>query len=196
MNVERSNVKISRRRKLIRLMSALFDLRAWLHLIKIVNYYNYSHVQQIRAMGLGRECGISPTATFANAQRISIGDRVVIGENTRIWAGPELSRIIIGDDTIIGPNVVITASDYDFNAGHPVHEQAMICADVILGCDVWVGANATILAGRQIGKGAVIGAGAVVTKDVPPFAIVGGAPAAIIGKRKLRHPFNLDEITE
>ncbi|MEK5040739.1 CatB-related O-acetyltransferase [Sporosarcina sp. FSL K6-3457] len=49
-----------------------------------------------------------------------------------------------------------------------------------IGHDVWIGANAIILPGVEIGNGAVIGAGAVVTKDVPPFSIVGGVPAKVI----------------
>ena len=53
----------------------------------------------------------------------------------------------------------------------------------IIGNDVWVGANAIIISGVKIGDGAVIGAGAVVTKDVPPYAIVGGVPAKIIKYR-------------
>lgn len=48
---------------------------------------------------------------------------------------------------------------------------------------VWVGANATILKNVHIGEGAVIAAGAVVTKDVPPYTIVGGIPAKVIGNR-------------
>lgn len=55
---------------------------------------------------------------------------------------------------------------------------------LVIGHDVWVGRNALILPRvRHIGNGAVIGAGAVVTKDVPPYAIVGGNPARIIRYR-------------
>lgn len=54
---------------------------------------------------------------------------------------------------------------------------------VKIGSDVWVGAQATILSGVTIGDGAVIAAGAVVTKDVPPYAIVGGVPAKLIKYR-------------
>ena len=45
---------------------------------------------------------------------------------------------------------------------------------------MWIGYRATILSGVHIGQGAVIAAGAVVTKDVPPYAIVGGVPARVI----------------
>lgn len=54
---------------------------------------------------------------------------------------------------------------------------------VVIGNDVWVGARATILEGVTIGDGAVIAAGAVVTKDVPPYAVVGGVPAKVIKYR-------------
>lgn len=54
---------------------------------------------------------------------------------------------------------------------------------VIIGHDVWIGANAIVMGGVKIGNGAIIGAGAVVTKDVPPFSIVGGVPARIIKYR-------------
>ena len=55
--------------------------------------------------------------------------------------------------------------------------------DIIIGNDVWIGYEAVILSGVTIGDGAVIGARAVVTKDVPPYTIVGGVPAKVIRKR-------------
>lgn len=54
---------------------------------------------------------------------------------------------------------------------------------VTIGNDVWIGQNVLIQQGVTIGDGAVIAAGAVVTKDVPPFAMVGGTPARIIRYR-------------
>ncbi|TQQ85238.1 CatB-related O-acetyltransferase [Peptacetobacter hominis] len=55
--------------------------------------------------------------------------------------------------------------------------------DIVIGNDVWIGYEAIILSGVTIGDGAIIGARAVVTKDVPPYTIVGGVPAKAIKKR-------------
>ena len=55
--------------------------------------------------------------------------------------------------------------------------------DIIVDDDVWIGYGATIMSGVHIGQGAVVAAGAVVTKDVPPYAIVGGVPAKVIKYR-------------
>ncbi len=55
--------------------------------------------------------------------------------------------------------------------------------DIVIGSDVWIGFEAVILSGVTIGDGAIIGARALVTKDVPPYAVVGGVPAAPIKMR-------------
>lgn len=55
--------------------------------------------------------------------------------------------------------------------------------DIIVDDDVWIGYGATIMSGVHIGQGAVVAAEAVVTKDVPPYAIVGGVPAKVIKYR-------------
>ncbi|WCE29858.1 CatB-related O-acetyltransferase [Vibrio sp. SCSIO 43137] len=60
---------------------------------------------------------------------------------------------------------------------------------IIIGNDVWIGSNVILLPGINIGDGAIIAAGAVVTKDVPPYAIVGGVPAKII-----KHRFDSDTV--
>jgi len=71
----------------------------------------------------------------------------------------------------------------------PVTEAWDNHGDIVVGNDVWIGFEAVVLAGVTIGDGAIIGARAVVTKDVAPYAIVGGVPAKTIRKR-----FNDEEI--
>lgn len=72
-----------------------------------------------------------------------------------------------------------------------IFEKHISSKKTVIGNDVWVGKNASIMAGVKIGDGAVIGAGAVVTKDVPPYAIVGGIPAKVI-----KYRFNEEQIEE
>ncbi|MEI4234521.1 acyltransferase [Roseovarius sp. D22-M7] len=103
-----------------RLVTSIVDPRAWDHLLKLVNYYNYANVQPRRAMTIGAGTRFSPTATFAYGHRVRLGERVLVGENTRLWAGPEHARIIVGEDTILGPNVLVTAANYRFNDGAPI----------------------------------------------------------------------------
>lgn len=55
--------------------------------------------------------------------------------------------------------------------------------DIVIGNDVWIGFEAVIMPGVKIGDGAIIGTRAVVTKDVPPYTVVGGVPAKPIKKR-------------
>ncbi len=55
--------------------------------------------------------------------------------------------------------------------------------DIFVGSDVWIGYEAVIMAGVTVGDGAVVGARALVTRDVPPYAVVGGVPARVIRRR-------------
>lgn len=121
------------------------------------------------------------------------------GRPTIRWWG-EAARLRIGRYTSIADDVTIFlggnhrvdwVTTYPFPAlsegfwgeakgitGHPATK-----GDVVIGNDVWIGQNSVIMSGVRIGDGAVIAAYAVVTKDVPPYAIVGGNPAQEIRRR-------------
>jgi len=169
----------------LRAILSILDPRAWLHLLRMLNYYNHTHVAQRRLLQTRGGCTISPTASFANAQNIRLGQAAHIGANCSLWAGQTHGKITTGENLLLGPNVTITAANYDFRAGTPVTKQPMAEQAVTIGHDVWIGANAVILPGVSIGDGAIIGAGTVVTRSVPAGSIVAGSPAKAIGARQV-----------
>lgn len=103
------------------------------------------------------------------------------------------SKLKIGNYCSIAPDVTfILRSDHDYHhiSTFPFRvmcmgesAEAITKGDIIVEDDVWIGYRAIIMSGVHIGQGAVIAAGAVVTKDVPPYAIVGGVPAEVIKYR-------------
>jgi acetyltransferase-like isoleucine patch superfamily enzyme len=169
----------------LRFLRSVLDPRAWAHVLLLVNYYNYVHVAQRRQLTIGPGAAVSPNAVFANAQRITIGRNCRIGARCYLWAGPHEGRIIIGDDVMFGPEVMLTASTYRYNEGHPVTRQPLAEADVVIGNDVWLGARAIVLPGARIGDGAIIGAAAVVRGEIPPMSVAVGSPARVVAQREI-----------
>lgn len=176
--------RLGRVQRVARAVASTFDPRAWLHLIKIVNYYNYSHVAPKRQIRFGQGAQVSPDVVFSNPERIEIGDRVRLGSRCHIWAGPAQGKVIIGHDVLFGPEVLVTAATYRYNDGSPVTDQLMNEADVVIGDDVWLATRAVVLPGARIGRGAIVAAGAVVRGEIPDYAIVAGSPAKIVGERQ------------
>ena len=129
---------LARPRRFVRLLWSVIDPRAWAHLIKIVNYYNYTHVQPMRKLTLGPfedTGGIAPNVSFTNPERNEIGARAAIVANCHLWAGNGTARIVIGDDLLMAPDVLLVASTYRINAGQPVTKQPMDEADIVIGDD-------------------------------------------------------------
>ncbi len=93
---------------------------------------------------------------------------------------------------------ISSVTTYPFNAfgglwkeNTPEHmHQLPFKGDIVIGNDVWIGRESVIMPGVKIGDGSIIAAYSVVTKDVPPYSVVGGNPARFIKKR-----FN-DELIE
>ena len=116
---------------------------------------------------------------------LSIGDNSGVGVNCRLSG-----RIVIGKDVMMGPNCIMrTYSHAHDRLDIPMNQQGFEPERIMhIGDDVWIGTNVIILPGVNIGSHCIIGAGSVVTKDVPDYAIVGGAPAKIIRMRNEGRP--------
>ena len=129
----------------------------------------------------GNNINVEHGASFGKGNHIIIGDNSGIGINARLP-----NAITIGRDVLMGPDVVVFATSHRFeDVTQPMRTQGFTdLQPVNIEDDVLIGTRVIIMPGVTIGKGSIVGAGAVVTKDVPPYAIVGGVPAKIIKYRK------------
>jgi len=108
------------------------------------------------------------------------GAELVIGRNCSINYGVSIGAtgsITVGNRVRIGPYTMIVDTDFHDPLKRDVRPKPR---PVVLEDDVWIGAKACIMPGVRIGRGSIVGTGSVVTKDVPPFTVVGGVPAKII----------------
>lgn len=177
--------------------------RAWANVSGLGSY-----VAKIRFMACawkfeshGSRCGLESGVSIRGGTRIHLGDRVTVRKGVLIAGSGTLnigsrtvvnqdviiacrSSITIGEDCMIAPRAYILDVDHDFaSRSIPISKQGYRTAPIVVGDDVWIGAYAVLLRGITIGRGAIVAAHAVVTKDVPEFAVVAGAPARVISMR-------------
>ena len=141
-------------------------------------------VQLSSRISFGRGTVVKPWAVIINhTGRIAIGAECAISSFNHISTGN--ADLVIGDYVRLGPNVTILGAERNVKQRNTlIMDQGHSDKTTTIGSDVLIGAGAVIVAGCSIGTGAVIGAGSVVTRDVPPYAIVAGSPARVIGHRE------------
>jgi UDP-2-acetamido-3-amino-2,3-dideoxy-glucuronate N-acetyltransferase len=130
----------------------------------LTRVWHWSHVCAGASIGAG--CSLGQNVFVGN--RVVIGDRVKIQNNVSVY-----DNVRLEDDVFCGPSAVFT---------NVLNPRAHVSRkdeyrDTIVRRGATLGANCTIVCGVTIGEYAFVGAGAVVTRDVPPHALVVGAPA-------------------
>lgn len=138
----------------------------------------------------GRDLHVGARCRLWAPHSIGLGDHCYLGKEVLIEANCR-----IGSHVLIANRVAIVGRhDHDFRTvGVPVRFGRWIGSRrdpsphvdeaAVIGDDVWIGFGAIVLSGTEIGRGAVVAAGAVVSRDVPPYAIVAGNPAVVVGSR-------------
>ena len=130
--------------------------------------WHFAHI--LPGSRLGERCVVS--------QNVMIGPNVTVGHGCKIQNNVSLYEgVTLEDDVFCGPSMVFTNVLYP--RAHVNRRAEFLPTLIRKGASI--GANATIVCGTTVGQYAMVGAGAVVTRDVPDFALVLGAPARRIG---------------
>lgn len=135
-----------------------------------------------RTVRVGRGASVAAEAFVHGPVELAEGASL----NVRAVVDGGRSGVRIGAHTRIASGVSIYAFDHGMSPKERIAEQRVRSRGVEVGSDVWIGANAGVTDGVRIGDHAVVGMGAVVTRDVPPWAMVAGVPARVIGDRRDR----------
>ena len=142
--------------------------------------FHFIRLGYLRLFGatIGKGSALNRGTTVWSIPYIVIGENVAIGFRCLLDAR---AGIAIGNEVVIASDTQIIAGGHDVN--HPNFVPAPNPPDpVVIDDYVWIASRAMILP-SLIGRGAVVAAQSVVNKEVPPFAIVGGMPAKVIGER-------------
>lgn len=145
----------------------------------VINWFPYfirhMFIRKILKIRMGSESSIA-MGVFITGNKITIGSNTVINRGVYLDGRAPL---------FIGSNVNVSHRTLIQTLTHDSQSPFFIAVErpVVINDHVWIGAQALICPGVTIGEGAIVGAGSVVTKNVPPYTIVGGNPAAKIKMR-------------
>ena len=119
------------------------------------------------------------------AERVVLGQNVYVGPDVQIGAGTRVQNnvsvyegVCLEEEVFVGPSAVFT--NVKFPRAHVSRRHQF--GKTVVRRGATIGANATVVCGVEIGEFSMVGAGAVVTKDVPPYALVIGVPAQVVGR--------------
>lgn len=146
---------------------------------------------------IGRTTVVS-TSSQAVTQNMYLDDYVIIQDHNNFIS--HKGKLIVKKYSVVSAGCLIIPGAHKLKVGLPFwmsakHHIADKEDDIIIEEDSWIGAGCILLPGVKIGRGCVVGAGSVVTKDVPDYAVVVGAPARIVAtKFSLKDVLNHERI--
>lgn len=146
------------------------------------SWLTQTYVKHFAACGPGLR--IYGPCNITSLGSVRAGENVHINRGAFIRANGGLN---IGNNVHIARNLTIYTINHNYAGKVLPYDETMIKKPVNIGDNVWIGINVTIVPGVTIGEGAIIGAGSVVTREIPPLAIVGGAPAKVLRYRDAEH---------
>jgi acetyltransferase-like isoleucine patch superfamily enzyme len=159
------------------------------HIISHIPSYTLRHAWYRRVLGWRLAPGVAilmgqhvqMAGAWSGRGKVSIGRGTVINWDCLLYVTGGL---------VIGENVSISAGAWLVTGSHDLNDPQfpVTYKPIVIENHAWIGMRATILGGVTISEGAVVMAGAMVTRDVPPYAIVGGVPARVIKQRELLQP--------
>jgi len=172
---------------MLRLLCGLlyYGFAQWLPASYMLGGRLWQSIRSIICRPLFSKCGknvnVEHKAFFHSGRTISIGDNSGIGVSASLSG-----TISIGRDVMMGRDVTIMTVNHNFDRiDIPMNQQGFkIEKPIVIGDDVWISDRVIILPGVKVGSHSIIAAGAIVTKEVPPYSIVGGNPAKVIRFRK------------
>ncbi len=129
----------------------------------------------------GKNVSIRERVIIMSPQKVEIGDNSYLNAGTIV--GGQYG-VKIGKDVLIGYNVNIISVNHEYRyLNIPIRKQGIFGSPVVIEDNVCIGVNAVILPGVRIGKGAIISANVVVTRNIPPYTMVGGIPVKYVKYR-------------
>jgi len=128
---------------------------------------------------LGRKCAVLPSARIRAPWNLTMGDFSCLSDRVDCYS---VDKITIGANVVVSQDVFLCCASHDITSAH----MELTYRPIVIGSQAWVAARAFIGPGVTVGEGAVVGACAVVTKDVAPWTVVAGNPAAFVKRRELR----------
>lgn len=170
-----------------------FDFLKWINKIRISFIHNYPNKHKFGYFG--QNSVLEYPCSVHTPQNVFISENVRIRFGVSIINAPN-EKIYIGKYSTIAPSCVFVPNNHRSTVGIPhfllgvshINDKS---SDLHIGEDVWCGARSVVLSGANLGRGCIIAANSVVNRPVPPYAVVGGAPAKIIAV-----VFSIEQILE